>query len=90
MIRAMFDATARSLDDRALIEMTLAGRNDCFDVLMDRHLWVIRKRINSMISNKAEAEDVLQAAQLKVWTGLPCGSRTSMANSQSSVNAAGL
>jgi RNA polymerase sigma-70 factor (ECF subfamily) len=70
MNKATFDDSVNSLDDKALIEMTVAGRNDCFDVLMDRHLWVIRKRVDSMISNKAEAEDVVQVAQLKIWTHL--------------------
>jgi RNA polymerase sigma-70 factor (ECF subfamily) len=70
MIKATLDAAVRSLDDKALIEMTLAGHNECFDVLMDRHLSVIRKRVDSMIPNKAEAEDVLQVAQLKSWTHL--------------------
>jgi RNA polymerase sigma-70 factor, ECF subfamily len=70
MIKATLDAAVRSLDDRALIEMTVAGHNECFDVLMDRHLSVIRKRVDAMIPNKAEAEDVLQIAQLNIWTHL--------------------
>jgi RNA polymerase sigma-70 factor, ECF subfamily len=70
MIKATLDAAVRSLDDKALIEMTLAGHNECFDALMDRYLRVIRKRVDSMIRNKAEAEDVLQVAQLKIWTHL--------------------
>jgi RNA polymerase sigma-70 factor (ECF subfamily) len=70
MIEATSDAAVRSLDDKALIEMTLAGHNECFDVLMDRHLCVIRKRVDSMIPNKAEAEDVFQVTQLKIWTHL--------------------
>jgi RNA polymerase sigma-70 factor (ECF subfamily) len=70
MIKATIDDAVRTLDDKVLIEMTLASHNECFDVLMDRHLWVIRKRVDSMISNKAEAEDVLQVVQLKAWTHL--------------------
>ena len=66
----MLNTSASSLDDKVLIEMTLAERNECFDLLMDRHLWVIRKRLGSMISNKAEAEDVTQVALLKMWTHL--------------------
>jgi len=60
----------RSLDDRTLIQMTLAGHNACFDALMDRHLCAIRKRVQAMIPNKAEAEDVLQEVQLKSWAHL--------------------
>jgi RNA polymerase sigma-70 factor (ECF subfamily) len=70
MTKATFDAAVRSLDDKALIEMTLSGHNECFDALMDRHLCAIRKRVDSMIPNKPEAEDVLQVAQLKMWTHL--------------------
>jgi RNA polymerase sigma factor (sigma-70 family) len=70
MNKATFNDAVKSLDDKALIEMTVAGNSECFDVLMDRHLWVIRKRVDSMIPNKAEAEDVLQVAQLKIWTHL--------------------
>jgi RNA polymerase sigma-70 factor (ECF subfamily) len=70
MIKATLDGAARALDDKALIELILAGRNECFDVLMERHLRVIRKRVESIIPNKAEAEDVLQGAQLKSWTHL--------------------
>jgi RNA polymerase sigma-70 factor, ECF subfamily len=70
MIISVLDDPVRSLDDKALIEMTLAGRNECFDVLMERHLRVIRTRVDSMIPNKAEAEDVLQVAQLKIWMNL--------------------
>lgn len=68
--RMTLDTAVRALDDKALIEMTLAGHNECFDELMDRHLCVMRKRVDSMIGNKAEAENVLQVAQLKIWTHL--------------------
>jgi RNA polymerase sigma-70 factor, ECF subfamily len=60
----------RSLDDKALIEMTLAGHKESFEVLMDRHLCAVRKRVHSMIATKAEAEDVLQEVQLKGWAHL--------------------
>jgi RNA polymerase sigma-70 factor (ECF subfamily) len=70
MINARLNDAVRLLNDEALIEMTLAGHNECFDALMDRHLGVIRKRVDSMIPNRAEAEDVLQVAQLKIWTRL--------------------
>ena len=70
MIKIPFDDAVSALDDKALIEMTLAGHNECFDALMDRHMCVIRQRVDSMIPNKAEAEDVYQVAQLKIWTHL--------------------
>ncbi len=70
MMNTTVDAKLRSRDDQALIEMTLAGNNSCFDVLMERHLHAIRKRVESMIPNQAEAADVLQEVQLKVWSHL--------------------
>jgi len=70
MIKIPFDDAVSALDDKALIEMTLADHNECFDALMDRHMCVIRQRVDSMIPNKAEAEDVYQVAQLKIWTHL--------------------
>jgi RNA polymerase sigma-70 factor, ECF subfamily len=64
------DADLRSLNDKALIEMTLAGHHACFEALMARHLDAVRKRVGTMIPNKAEAEDVLQEVQLKSWKHL--------------------
>jgi RNA polymerase sigma-70 factor (ECF subfamily) len=60
----------KSLDDKALITMTLAGQRGCFDVLMDRHLGTAVKCVHAMIPNRAEAEDVLQNVQLKTWIHL--------------------
>jgi RNA polymerase sigma-70 factor (ECF subfamily) len=64
------DGALRSVKDTALIEMTLAGHNACFEALMDRHLDLVRKRVAAMIPNQAEAEDVLQEVQLKTWKHL--------------------
>src|ERR1700685_1976725 len=70
MISTTLDGALRSVKDKALIEMTLAGHNACFEVLMDRHLDPVRKRVAAMIPNQAEAEDVLQEVQLKTWKHL--------------------
>jgi RNA polymerase sigma-70 factor (ECF subfamily) len=56
--------------DGALIALALAGRADCFTVLMDRHLATVRKRIGKLVRNAAEAEDLLQDVLLKVWIHL--------------------
>lgn len=64
------NAALRSVKDEALIEMTLAGHNACFEALMGRHLDAVRKRVTAMIRNQAEAEDVLQEVQLKTWQHL--------------------
>jgi RNA polymerase sigma-70 factor (ECF subfamily) len=63
-------ALTSQLQDGALIKLVLAGRADCFTVLMDRHLATVRKRIGTLARNAAEAEDLLQEVLLKVWLHL--------------------
>jgi RNA polymerase sigma-70 factor, ECF subfamily len=70
MMRNTVDPALISVDDKALIEMALAGHNACFDALMLRHLGAVQKRVGLMIPDKAEAEDVLQEVQLKCWKHL--------------------
>jgi RNA polymerase sigma-70 factor (ECF subfamily) len=67
---SIVDPGLDSLGDEALIYMTLAGQKGCFDVLMDRHLDFVRKRVRSMIPDVAEADDILQEVQLKTWKHL--------------------
>ena len=57
-------------DDRVLIRMILAGRNDCFSLLMDRHVVAVKRQIRSMVSNQDDLEDILQEVLLKVWRHL--------------------
>jgi len=59
-----------SFDDRALIELILRGRTECFDILMDRHLVALKKCISSMIRNATEGEDILQEVVIKAWRHL--------------------
>ena len=59
-----------TLDDSTLINLVLAGEAEFFIVLMDRHLAAVRKRIGSIMPNKADAEDLLQEVILKVWCRL--------------------
>ena len=56
--------------DAALIQMSIAGRDDCFSLLMDRHLAAVKKRLSFVVSNDADLEDVIQETQLKVWRHL--------------------
>jgi RNA polymerase sigma-70 factor (ECF subfamily) len=56
-----------TFEDSVLIQLTLAGRSECFDVLMDRHMGAVRKRVHSIVRNPTDAEDALQEAVLKVW-----------------------
>jgi hypothetical protein len=66
MTTTIMDPALNSLDDKALIEMTLAGQSGCFDALMDRHMGKVRKCVHSMIPDATEAQDVLQEVQLKM------------------------
>jgi RNA polymerase sigma-70 factor (ECF subfamily) len=59
-----------TLEDRVLIERTLAGQGECFGVLMDRHMAALKKCINSMVRNASNADDMLQDAVVKVWRHL--------------------
>jgi RNA polymerase sigma-70 factor (ECF subfamily) len=56
--------------DCTLVELTLAGQDECFTVLMDRHLAVVRKRISAMVRNATDVDDLVQEVLLKVWRHL--------------------
>jgi len=60
-----------ALQDSALIEKTLAGQSECFAVLMDRHATAVRSRVNSMLRNKSDQDDLVQETFLKAWRHLP-------------------
>ena len=59
-----------TFEDNTLIKLALAGQTECFNVLMDRHLVAVRRRIISIVGNAADAEDLLQEVLLKVWRHL--------------------
>jgi RNA polymerase sigma factor (sigma-70 family) len=59
-----------NLADEVLIEMAVAGRSDCFSVLVDRHLTAVRRHLRAMVPNEPDQEDVLQEVLLKVWRHL--------------------
>jgi len=70
MTRPAVDPKLKSLADKVLIDLTLAGRQECFGALMDRHMDCVRRRINGLIPNTSDAEDIAQEVQLKVWMHL--------------------
>jgi RNA polymerase sigma-70 factor, ECF subfamily len=59
-----------TFDDNALISMTLAGQPECFAVLMDRHLFAVKRQVFSMLRNTIDADDLVQEVLLKVWRSL--------------------
>ena len=57
-------------EDHVLIEMTLAGRTECFDVLMNRHESAVRRKIRSMTFDTSHEDDFIQDVFLKAWLHL--------------------
>jgi RNA polymerase sigma-70 factor, ECF subfamily len=61
---------AATPDDSALIDLVLTGHTECFGVLMDRHLALVRGRIRGMTRSVSDADDIMQEVQLKIWSRL--------------------
>src|ERR1700693_5341540 len=59
-----------TFEDSALIKLALAGQTECFMVLTNRHLPAVRRRIGSIVPNRADVDDLLQEVLLKVWRHL--------------------
>ena len=59
-----------TLDESALIKMAIEGQDDCFSILMDRHLTAVRRQICSFVRNPTDADDILQEVSLKAWRHL--------------------
>jgi RNA polymerase sigma-70 factor, ECF subfamily len=62
--------SAAAPDDSVLINLVLTGNAECFGVLMDRHLAVVRGRIRGMTRCTPDADDIMQEVQLKIWRRL--------------------
>ena len=57
-------------EDRTLIEMAVAGDNECFSVLMERHGSAVKKCIRAMVTDNSDVEDLAQDTFLKAWLSL--------------------
>ena len=62
--------TSATLQDSALIEGTLAGRSECFTILMNRHMPAVRRRVKSMVRNTSDEDDLVQETFLNAWRHL--------------------
>ena len=63
-------AMPATLDDGSLIKLAIEGQDECFSILMDRHLTAVRRQIGSIVRNPTDADDILQEASLKAWRHL--------------------
>ena len=59
------------LDDRALVQMTLAGQSECFGEIVQRHMKTVRARVVSIVRNSPDGDDVVQEVFFKAWRALP-------------------
>ena len=59
------------LDDRALVQMALAGQSECFGEIVHRHMKVVRARVVSIVRNSADVDDVVQEGVLQGMVGPP-------------------
>jgi RNA polymerase sigma-70 factor (ECF subfamily) len=59
-----------TFEDSTLIELALAGQNECFVVLTSRYSPIVRRRIASIVRDTADVDDLLQEVLLKVWRHL--------------------
>lgn len=66
----MITENMATLDDKTLIQLTLAGHTECFSVLMDRHAIAARKFIRLRVKQTPDIEDLLQNTFLKAWVRL--------------------
>lgn len=57
-------------EDRVLIQMAIAGRSDCFSLLMHRHIAAVKKHLRFAVRNEADLEDLVQEVVLRVWLHL--------------------
>ena len=63
-------AAIAAFEDSALIEMALAGKTECFSVLMNRHKTRVRRRIMQMVKNTSDVDELVQDTFLKAWVHL--------------------
>lgn len=54
--------------DRELMQQILAGDEDAFDVLFERHAPRVRHRLLRIVHNPAAADDLVQEVFLRLWT----------------------
>lgn len=59
-----------TFEDDTLIKMALDGQTECFAILMDRHLFAVKRQIASRVSNPTDTDDLVQEVLFKVWRRL--------------------
>jgi RNA polymerase sigma-70 factor (ECF subfamily) len=59
-----------TLEDNALVELTLAGETDYFSDLMNRHAAAVRNFLSQMVQNRSDLDDLVQDTFAKAWVRL--------------------
>jgi RNA polymerase sigma-70 factor (ECF subfamily) len=54
--------------DRQIVDNMLAGEEQAFRQVLDHHLGPISNYVKRMISNSAEAEDIVQETFIRLWS----------------------
>jgi RNA polymerase sigma-70 factor (ECF subfamily) len=63
-------STFADLDDASLVQESLAGRREAFDVIVERHRRAVYQVCYRFANNHEDASDLSQEAFVKAWRGL--------------------
>src|SRR5262249_54922398 len=67
---ALAHASASGVDDESLVAGTLAGRQDCFETLVERHQRTVHALVYRWLGDHAVADEVVQGTFVKAYTHL--------------------
>ena len=70
MPRRAVDPAWADADDRALVDLCLAGRRDAFDVIVERHRRQVYQLCYRFVGNHEDATDLAQDAFIRAFKGL--------------------
>jgi len=58
------------LDDLALVEKSVAGSREAFDIIVERHRRIVYQVCYRFVNNHEDASDLAQDAFVRAWKGL--------------------
>ncbi|MCL6459521.1 MAG: RNA polymerase sigma factor, partial [Gorillibacterium sp.] len=60
----------RTIEDEAVVEAILAGRTECYRILVERYRSYLYQVVYAVVRSPVDAEDVTQEAFLKIYSAL--------------------